>query len=158
MINCKECGELTSNKVFCSRSCNATNNNKNNNRWKDYPTKKKTQQRVCLNCNNTYYGQNEKFCSNNCKYDYAEKEILAGNGYRIAVRNYLLKKDPSCQICKLANWNNKPISLEMDHIDGDCKNNKLENVRLLCPNCHSQTDTFRVKNKGNSSRVRYQYY
>ena len=47
-----------------------------------------------------------------------------------------------CQICLIKDWNNKKIILQMDHINGDCFDNRLENVRLLCPNCHSQTETF----------------
>lgn len=44
-------------------------------------------------------------------------------------------------------WNNKPITLELDHINGDRFDNRLENLRILCPNCHSQTPTFRGRNK-----------
>ncbi len=43
-------------------------------------------------------------------------------------------------------WNGKPISLEIDHINGVNDDNRLDNLRILCPNCHSQTPTFRVKN------------
>lgn len=52
-----------------------------------------------------------------------------------------------CCVCKLSVWNGVPISLELDHIDGKHYNNKLENIRLLCPNCHSQTPTFRSKKR-----------
>lgn len=48
-----------------------------------------------------------------------------------------------CSECGLGSWRNKDISLELDHIDGDASNCKLSNLRLVCPNCHSQTDTFR---------------
>ena len=51
-----------------------------------------------------------------------------------------------CGECKTPNiWNNKPITLELDHIDGDRFNNDFANLRVLCPNCHSQTPTFRRK-------------
>ena len=51
-----------------------------------------------------------------------------------------------CSECLLSEWRCKPISLELDHIDGNNKNNDLSNLRLLCPNCHSQTETFRGRN------------
>lgn len=47
-------------------------------------------------------------------------------------------------------WRDKPITLQLDHIDGNNKNNMIENLRIMCPNCHSQTDTFcRVKSSVN---------
>lgn len=53
------------------------------------------------------------------------------------------KIEYKCSICGVADfWRNKPIALELDHIDGDRYNNQLDNLRFLCPNCHSQTDTF----------------
>lgn len=51
-----------------------------------------------------------------------------------------------CECCGIENWMNKPISLELDHIDGNRTNHILENLRILCPNCHSQTSTYRAKN------------
>lgn len=53
-----------------------------------------------------------------------------------------------CQGCGMdGHWLNGVISLEIDHIDGDNKNNEIANLRYLCPNCHALTDTFRGKNK-----------
>jgi hypothetical protein len=52
-----------------------------------------------------------------------------------------------CQICERTEWNDKPIPLELHHKDGDHLNNLLENLQLLCPNCHAFTDTYRGKNK-----------
>jgi hypothetical protein len=52
-----------------------------------------------------------------------------------------------CSCCKLDTWMDQPIPLELDHIDGNHQNNALDNLRLLCPNCHSLTPTFRGKNK-----------
>lgn len=52
-----------------------------------------------------------------------------------------------CVWCKNeGEWKGKPITLELDHIDGNRYNNELENLRILCPNCHSQTPTFRGRN------------
>ena len=51
-----------------------------------------------------------------------------------------------CSLCGISEWNGLPINIELDHIDGNRTNHKLENLRMLCPNCHSQTDTYRAKN------------
>lgn len=60
-----------------------------------------------------------------------------------------------CYICGLFDWLNRPISLQLDHINGNCFDNRLENLRILCPNCHSQTDTFAGKNtKGKRRPIR----
>lgn len=50
-----------------------------------------------------------------------------------------------CECCGLTEWLNQPINLEVHHIDGDRTNNTLENLQLLCPNCHSYTSTFARK-------------
>lgn len=55
-------------------------------------------------------------------------------------------KRHECECCGLTKWLDNPISLELDHIDGNRNNHKLSNLRILCPNCHSQTSTYRGKN------------
>lgn len=47
-----------------------------------------------------------------------------------------------CAVCSIKTWHDNPLTLEIDHIDGDCLNNERDNVRFLCPNCHSQTKTY----------------
>lgn len=80
-------------------------------------------------------------------------EILNGNypNYQIHKLRIRLIKElnwvKQCVICKLQLWNNKEIPLELDHIDGNNKNHNLNNLRLLCPNCHAQTDNYCGKNK-----------
>jgi hypothetical protein len=54
-----------------------------------------------------------------------------------------------CFECGIKEWNNKPIVLELEHTDGNNRNNLPENLKLLCPNCHSQTSTFRGRNINN---------
>jgi hypothetical protein len=64
-----------------------------------------------------------------------------------------------CSVCNITEWNNKPISMELEHINGNSDDNTLENCCLICPNCHSQTSTYKAKNKGNgrhTRRLRYQ--
>ena len=60
-------------------------------------------------------------------------------------RYYLNLVDYVCVICGLSEWRGERLVLQVDHIDGDRKNNTLENLRLLCPNCHSQTPTWSKK-------------
>jgi 5-methylcytosine-specific restriction endonuclease McrA len=55
-------------------------------------------------------------------------------------------KEHKCEICKLTEWNNFPIPLELNHIDGNKHNHLLENLEIICPNCHAQTSTYRGKN------------
>lgn len=68
-------------------------------------------------------------------------------------RRVLIEQDFKCNICKISEWNSRPISLEIDHIDGNNNNNLRGNLEGLCPNCHSQTSTFRARNKRNASKV-----
>ncbi len=80
-------------------------------------------------------------------------EILEGKHpsfqtYKLKLRLY--KEgifENKCSICGIDNWCDKPINMELDHINGDRTNHKLKNLRILCPNCHSQTDTYRSKNR-----------
>ena len=51
-----------------------------------------------------------------------------------------------CEQCGINEWNGKQLSFELDHKDGNNYNNSLDNLRFLCPNCHSQTETFRGRN------------
>lgn len=81
------------------------------------------------------------------------QEILEGKHptyQTFKLRNRLIKEKIfpyECSSCKIKEWNHKPISLQLDHIDGNNHNHKLKNLRLLCPNCHSQTETFCGKNR-----------
>lgn len=66
------------------------------------------------------------------------------------IRKKLLKegiKPHQCESCKLTKWKDKPIPLELHHKDGNKHHNELSNFELLCPNCHTFTDTYRGKNK-----------
>lgn len=56
-------------------------------------------------------------------------------------------KENKCEICGLSEWLSKPIMCELHHINGDTTDNRIENLQILCPNCHSQTDNFRSRNR-----------
>ena len=57
-------------------------------------------------------------------------------------------KEPHCEICRLNRWNGQPIPLELDHVNGRRDDNRPENLRIVCPNCHAQTPTYRGRNIG----------
>jgi len=68
----------------------------------------------------------------------------------VKLKNRLIKENKieyKCSLCSIKEWNSKELTLHLDHIDGNPKNHNLNNLRLLCPNCHSQTDTWCGKNK-----------
>lgn len=69
---------------------------------------------------------------------------------RIVLRRYIIKNNLipyKCAICGCTEWQGKTLSLELDHINGINNDNRLENLRFLCPNCHSQTSTYGSRNQ-----------
>ena len=96
-------------------------------------------------------GGHNKGRSDNNKFEL--DDILSGKHpqYSTYKLNLRLKKEGileyCCQICKNDNWLGKPLSLQLDHKNGISSDHRLENLRYLCPNCHSQTDTYCGKNK-----------
>ena len=105
---------------------------------------------IQLNCYNT--NQSGKGISKPIPPKVNLSEILEGKHphfQTFKLKNRLLKEniiENKCSICGIENWNDKPLNMELDHIDGNRSNHILENLRMLCPNCHSQTDTYRAKN------------
>lgn len=69
------------------------------------------------------------------------------------LKNNLIEK--KCNICSISNWNGKDLSLQLDHINGINNDNRIENLRFLCPNCHSQTNTFAGRNIKSGKRQTY---
>lgn len=68
---------------------------------------------------------------------------------RVVIRRRIIQDNLipyKCAICGIDSWNGKKLSLELDHINGINNDNRLENLRFLCPNCHSQTSTYGSKN------------
>ncbi len=85
-------------------------------------------------------------------------EILVENSEYLNssyLKSRLLKSNKleyRCYVCSLHEWLGKAISLQLDHINGVPNDHRIENLRLLCPNCHSQTETFAGKNKCGAPR------
>lgn len=119
----------------------------------------------CLNCNteNKTKGvqYSNKYCNNQCQRDFEYKQFIIEwknnsttgtkkHGTSRHIYRYLLEKQyDKCLICNISEWNGSKIVLELDHIDGNYLNNTEDNLRFLCPNCHSQTSTYKNKNSGN---------
>jgi len=115
-----------------------------------------------LKINNVYHYKIKEFIDKN-KISTVHFKLLQKNQYynytssnnntirsQTTFKKNLLKEGKiinKCSICNLEPmWNNKPLTLHLDHINGDHHNNNLENLRLLCPNCHTQTDTYTGRN------------
>ena len=85
--------------------------------------------------------------SNPNKIVYSDEDIFKIHDHFMAtdvIKRRLLKgyKEYKCECCGITEWNNKPITLQLHHINRNRCDNRLENLQLLCPNCHSQTDNF----------------
>jgi len=77
------------------------------------------------------------------------------------LRKRLIKegiKKHKCEVCNNTHWNNFPIPLELEHCNGINVDNRIENLKLLCPNCHSLTSTYKALNKGNGRHKRMERY
>ena len=104
------------------------------------------------------------FCSRSC-YQENRKQLrieVWKNGGPIGVqplRKYLREiSDGRCSNCNLNEWMGSKLVCEVEHKDGNSENSSPNNVCLLCPNCHSQTDTYKAKNRGNGRHSRRKRY
>ena len=160
MKNCPKCGKnfdehsKWGEKKFCSRFCANSRTFSKESREKTKTTLQKYYADMSLEA------KQAKFESARSKYDYTDQQRRAketkimkswDRPYEEMSRDSLKKRilhesDYKCECCGISEWQGKPITLEMDHIDGNPQHNTRENLRILCPNCHSQTHTFRAKN------------
>lgn len=123
---------------------------------------------VCINCGKEFVHKKTslgKYCSVKCQLDYQSSikyknylknpEKYEGQENMKWVKKHILEEqNHKCDICGMEDtWNSKPITFILDHIDGHANNNERSNLRLICPNCDSQLDTYKSKNK-NSDRKR----
>lgn len=156
-LRCINCGKQLTHgqRKFCSCSCSASYNNGLRPKKTIY----------CLNCGIKLNEHQNKFCCQSCNLEYNEARRIEAwlNGTDIPVsiyvptfiKRYLFKKyNSKCERC---GWSEiHPITgnvpLQIHHINGNCTDNKLENLQLLCPNCHSLTETYGNLNKGNNTR------
>lgn len=161
---CTNCGASLSyeerHKKFCNSSCSATFNNKKRSE------NKQIIKNNCMTCNKELSTEKGSFCNSVCQqqfyYNEYIKQWLQGDDVSFSkprVKKYLLEKQNfKCDVCGITDWCDKPIVLDLEHKDGDSTNNKVDNLCLICPNCHSQTDTYKGKNKGNGRFNRRKRY
>ena len=162
-------------KKFCSKNCSAKLNNLK---------RSKIQEVKCLssNCNKTFktyktsLGNPKKYCSHKCQQAYEREEnykkLLAGESIKLkhnGIRNILIDKygarcmggptddTKDCRWDKI-NPSTGKCPIELDHIDGDSSNNRLDNLKLLCPSCHSLTPTYKALNSGKGRYKRMKRY
>ena len=104
-----------------------------------------------LNCDISHFGQHPKGGGNSIKQPM--EQILVENSTYVGIarlKERLVKEgilEYKCAECGISKWNNKYLSLHLDHINGINNDHRIENLRFLCPNCHSQTDTYAGKNR-----------
>jgi hypothetical protein len=86
-----------------------------------------------------------------------EKVLVAGRRIQSnRLKERLIReglKRRRCELCERQDWNGRPIPLELDPVNGRRDDNRLENLRIVCPNCHAQTSTYRGRNIGVGAAV-----
>lgn len=147
---------------FCSHSCAASYNNLGVRRH----GKPKEARGACVFCGNSLRKGQTKYCSSPCMKEYRHKKYirhwLAGdidgivsNGISTHIRRYLFEERG--QACEICGWSQASqftgnIPVEIHHKDGNWMNNRLTNLQIICPNCHSLTGTYKNLNKSTRKR------
>jgi 5-methylcytosine-specific restriction endonuclease McrA len=152
-MKCKNCQKETENPKFCSSSCSASYNNKG--------VRRHGKSHSCLYCGTKI--NRGKYCSIAHQQAHAYETRIAlwketGEIGKAPLKRYLSEQKEGCWECGITEWNGNDIVLELEHINGNSQDNSEENLSLLCPNCHSQTSTYKNKNKGNGRHYRRERY
>ena len=111
-----------------------------------YSTYKKHAERLGV----WFTNQSGKGTSKTKKTRLTSKDVFSGRAMQTGqVKRILLRENiinNECEICGVNEWQGKELTCHLDHINGDCHDHRLDNLRMLCPNCHSQTETYAGKN------------
>lgn len=146
---------------FCSKDCwrETLSGNKHGQKY----SKDKTCP-VCGTMFGCYKKRANKYCSIECFHAERRTKLrqeLVENKCREPrrLKNYLIEiRGHGCELCKNTTWQEQPIPLVLDHVDGNSENNELVNLRLVCGNCDMQLPTYKSKNRGNGRAWRRQRY
>lgn len=119
------------------------------------------------NINLNKFNQNNKERINKQKrkkYEIPPEEFFVdgkehkGDNIKRKLKKYNLKNVDICECCGISEWNNQPIVMQVHHKDGNRRNNKIPNLAILCPNCHSQTENYTGRNKTSfKEKINYDY-
>ncbi len=153
---------------FCDKSCAAKLNNQSRNRHEGRDTG-----HPCAACG-TKVSTNRTYCTAICRTNARALKVEATisnstlqdtpKQSRVStkrVRKFLIElRGSKCENCGWSELNpaSNTVPIEMDHIDGDSENNSIDNLRLLCPNCHSLTPTYKNLNRGKGRQKRRDRY
>lgn len=160
----KEFMSKDSRKRFCNGSCSASFNNKgiSRNRKRPFELVK------CRNCDSSIDKRTNTYCNSKCFGEYKNKQLIqkwindplsvyTADGLPSSIREYLIKQaNYTCSECpwdKFHPTTGKSL-LHIDHINGDAMDNRPENLRVVCPNCHSLSLYSGSLNAGNGKRKR----
>lgn len=135
--------------TFCNHSCAASYNNRGVLRVQtDNPAE-------CAHCGAIKETRHNKYCDA-CivanVYSNRVTELEYAQSDRVRKRILIDERGHQCESCGLSTWLEQDIPLEIDHIDGDSDHNCDSNLRLLCPNCHALTETYKGANRGGNSK------
>jgi hypothetical protein len=159
VLLCIQCDNVIKNFgiKFCSRSCATTYNN----------LLRGKNPRKCKCCGGEYFGRAKKYCSIYCFHKsqwMAIVNLIESGDTSLSNRRYkkylIYKYGEQCMECGWDKINpySGNIPIELEHIDGNSNNNSLDNLKLLCPNCHSLTPTYKALNIGNGRHNRMVRY
>lgn len=161
-MNCQNCNSLIASKFarrFCCKSCAAQYNNKNRNPRSTESREKTSKSIKALGTTKGFRSQTSRQKASE-SYSQSRLEYLFNTSFNNLHHQskrvrLILEQNGKCAHCGLSEWMGNPISFEMDHIDGNKRNNTRENLEILCPNCHSMTPTWRGRKvKSNDEEIK----
>jgi len=116
---------------------------------------------VCESCGETWHresGSRSRVCKKCRKPCVRNKPVEQCGNNRARRRALIRERGHRCETCRRTTWRGQPITIELEHVNGNSEDNEKGNLQLICPNCHSQTPTYKGRNRGNGRYLRRQRY